>query len=228
MYDSRLKGLVIDIRGTDKGLLLRVKSIGVWLSVRGTTVSGTVLSATEFQYFLCTRYNVFPVNLHIECDGCGTSFGVTNELSCIIGGLVIVHHNEIRDKILYLSRRAFTLASVCVKPLIHQGRTRSEQEIHQGSDKHKDTRGEMMIRGLWDLQVYAIIKVKIGDTDADKYKYEPMKSLLTRWERIKKDKHGKNWNDQRKHFLHFILFQWKVARGGNPSRSLSTESSYGR
>ena len=45
-YKSRLKGLVINIQGTDKCLLLRAKSTGAWLSVRGTAVSGTVLSAT--------------------------------------------------------------------------------------------------------------------------------------------------------------------------------------
>ena len=47
-----------------------------------------------------------------------------------------------------------------------------------------------MIQGLWDRQVDAIIDVKLGDADADMYKYEPMTSLLSRWEKIKKDKHG--------------------------------------
>ena len=50
-YGSRLKGLVRDLQGTDKRLLLRAKSTGVWLSLRGTTVSGTVLSAMEFRDF---------------------------------------------------------------------------------------------------------------------------------------------------------------------------------
>ena len=44
-YKSRLKGLVSDLKGTDKHLLLRAKITGAWLSVRGTAVSGTVLSA---------------------------------------------------------------------------------------------------------------------------------------------------------------------------------------
>ena len=45
-YEYRLKGLVRNIKGTDKHLLLHAKCAGAWLSVRGTTVSGTVLSAT--------------------------------------------------------------------------------------------------------------------------------------------------------------------------------------
>ena len=53
------------------------------------------------------------------------------------------------------------------EPLRHQGRTRFELEIRQGSDNHKDTRGDVMIRGLWYRQVDAIIDVKLGDADAD-------------------------------------------------------------
>ena len=37
-----------------------------------------------------------------------------------------------------------------------------------------------MVRGLWDCQVNAIIYVKLGDADADSYRYEPMIALLAR------------------------------------------------
>ena len=155
--------------------------------------------------FLCARYNVSPVNLQSHCDGCGTAFGVTHTLSCSIGGLAIACHNEIRDGLLYLSQRAFTSAYVRVKPLIHQGHNRSKLKIRQGSDKHKDTRVDVVIRGLWDRQVKAIMDVKLGDADADTYKYEPMKSLLDRWENINKEKQVKHCNNQRNHFLTFVL-----------------------
>ena len=45
-YKYRLKGLVRYIKDNDKSLLLRAKSTGAWMSIRGTTVSVTVLSAT--------------------------------------------------------------------------------------------------------------------------------------------------------------------------------------
>ena len=101
-YGSRLKGLVRDLQGTDKRLLLRAKSTGVWLSLRGTTVSGTVLSAMEFRDFWCACYNVTPLNLQSHFERCGTSFGVTHTISCIIGGLVIPRHNKICVELLYL------------------------------------------------------------------------------------------------------------------------------
>ena len=50
-YESRLKSLVRNLQGTDKRQLLRAKITGAWLSVHGTTVSVTVLSATEFRNF---------------------------------------------------------------------------------------------------------------------------------------------------------------------------------
>ena len=84
-----------------------------------------------------------------------------------MGGLIIECHNKVRDKLFYLSQRSFTSSYVGTKPLIHQGRTRSELEIRQGSDKHKDTRGDVMIQVLWDRQVDAIIDVKLGDSEAD-------------------------------------------------------------
>ena len=59
---------------------------------------------------------------------------------------------------------------------------------------------DAMIKGLWDRQVEAIIDVKLGYADADTYKYNPMTTILARWEKIKKYKHGKHCHDQRKHF----------------------------
>ena len=125
LHKSKLKSLVRDLKGTDTNLLLCSKSTGAWLSVWGTTVSGKVLYATEFRDFLCTRYNVTPINPQSHCDRCGIAFGVIHTLSYSIGGLVIAHHKKIRDKLLFLSRRAFTSAYVCAEPLIHQGLTRS-------------------------------------------------------------------------------------------------------
>ena len=148
---------------------------------------------------------MFPSNLQIHCGGYGTTFGVTHALGFSTGGLVIARNNKIRDEILYISGRTFTPASVCAEPRIHQGRTISEQEICQGSDKDKETWGDVMIRGLWDLQVESIIDFKLCNTDADSFYYEPMSELLSRWETIKKDKHSKQCSDQRKHFLPFVL-----------------------
>ena len=51
VYKSRLKGFVINLKGADKRLFLRAKITSAYLSIHGTTVSGTVLTATEFWIF---------------------------------------------------------------------------------------------------------------------------------------------------------------------------------
>ena len=63
----------------------------------------------------------------------------------------------------------------------------------------------MLIQGLWDFQVYAIIDVNLGDADAETYKYKAMTSLLARWENIKKNEHGKHCNNQRKKNSRFFF-----------------------
>ena len=60
--ETKLKVLFQYLKVTHSHLILQDKITGAWLSVRGTTVSGTVLSATEFRNYLCAYYNVSPLN----------------------------------------------------------------------------------------------------------------------------------------------------------------------
>ena len=46
-----------------------------------------------------------------------------------------------------------------------------------------ETRGDIPIRGIWDRQTNATIDVKLGDADADIYRFEPMEKLLDWWEK---------------------------------------------
>ena len=66
--------------------------------------------------------------------------------------------------------------------------------------------GDFMIYGLWDRQVEAIIDIKIGNADADSYKYEPMAALLNQGGTMKKHNHGNHCNNQQKKNL-FLFFQ---------------------
>ena len=169
MNKTKLKGLVWYLKVPNRRLILQVKNTGVWMNIRCTIVSGTLLSATESWYFLCASYNISPLNLQSYGDIFDTAFGVTHSLSCITGSLFIGYHNEICDGILCISRWAFSPVSVRTEPLIHHGRTISEQVIRQGSYKDKETREDVIIRFLWDRQVESIIDVKLGNTDVDSY-----------------------------------------------------------
>ena len=73
MYESRLKGLVSNLKGTEKRLLLRAKSTGAWLSVCGTKVSGTVLSTTDFWDFYVLTITSLPYNSRATVTGVAQS-----------------------------------------------------------------------------------------------------------------------------------------------------------
>ena len=55
-----------------------------------------------------------------------------------------------------------------------------------------ETRGDVLIQGLWYRHTDAVINIKIGDADADTYRFEPMVTIVAWWEKIKKDKDGNN------------------------------------
>ena len=63
-----------------------------------------------------------------------------------------------------------------------------------------------MFQCLWDHQVDAIIDIKLGDSDFDSYKYEPMAALLAWRKMIKTDKHGKHCHDLEGVVSVFFLF----------------------
>ena len=52
--DAKLKGLVQDLEAPDHRLILRAKITGSWLTVWGTVVTGTLLAAIFFLFFVCT------------------------------------------------------------------------------------------------------------------------------------------------------------------------------
>ena len=56
---TKIKEIVTNLNRTDHCLILRAKNIGAWMNVRGTTVTGTLLAATEFCGF-CAHVMMLP------------------------------------------------------------------------------------------------------------------------------------------------------------------------
>ena len=61
--DAKLQGIISNQDAFKKQLFLCAKHTGSWMSVQGTTETGTILAATEFRDFKCDHYNVNPPNL---------------------------------------------------------------------------------------------------------------------------------------------------------------------
>ena len=94
----------------------RAKHMGAWLIVRGTTVTGALLSATEFFGYLFARYNVNPPNIQNKYDGCMQTFLGSHTLNWTNGGIVIAHHNEIRNDIIHLKKNLSPLTEYVINP----------------------------------------------------------------------------------------------------------------
>ena len=75
-----------------------------------------------------------------------------------------------------------------------------------------ETRGDVLIQGLWESHTDAITDVIFGDADADIYKYDPTEKLLASWEKENNNKQGKNYHEQWKIFLRFP-YQWMECSG---------------
>ena len=56
-----------------------------------------------------------------------------------------------------------------------------------------------------EIQTEAIIDVIFGDSDTDTYNNEPTDKLLARWDKQKKDNHGKHCHKKRKISPHFFF-----------------------
>ena len=72
------------------------KGASSWLSVLPIREFGFTLHKRHFVDALCLRYGWLPVDLPVHCV-CGEKFSVEHALSCLKGGFVVGHHNEIRD-----------------------------------------------------------------------------------------------------------------------------------
>ena len=116
------------------------------------------------------------------------TFSVIYALIFSNGGLVIIFHNKIRDKIIHLTRKAFSPNYVCGESLIHLVRSRSEEQVRHGG-RFPETMGDVSTQGLWESQTEVIIDIWFGDSDAYTWKLEGMDKILARWEKINMDKH---------------------------------------
>jgi hypothetical protein len=103
---------------------------GAWLALMHSLIASTELSSYKFCDSLSIRYGRIPAGLLPMCDECGAYFDTNHALSCFKGGLMIIRHNELRDKLCDNASRAFQPSvvptyqtSMCVVPPKYYMRT---------------------------------------------------------------------------------------------------------
>ena len=95
---ERGKAVVEGVKaGAPKKTIKRLKRIGqcgIWLFIAPLKLSGTTLSFDEWMDSSRQRYELKPLGLCNQCDGCNAAFAVAHALSCKQGSLVSIRHND--------------------------------------------------------------------------------------------------------------------------------------
>ncbi len=94
--------IFLDLRGRDKPSVARRDkqncATGAWLSVFLNRLNGASLLANKWRDNARLRYNHSPLEMPAACDGCGAKMTVEHALSCKMGGLVHIRHNNVADE----------------------------------------------------------------------------------------------------------------------------------
>jgi len=109
-----------------------------------------------------------PISLPQQCIRCGDQFIVKHAMTCKKGGLVTLHHNDLKAEWHHLCAQALTSLAVTDEPLIH-----ISQDVHQvgatGAQPHPELHGDVTAHGFWKHGMTAIFDICVMDTDVASY-----------------------------------------------------------
>jgi len=75
----------------------KMNTLSGWLTMLPVSQDHYDLTAQEFCDALALHYWKPLLNVPCSCDDCGAPFSLDHTLICRKGGLIIQHHNEVRD-----------------------------------------------------------------------------------------------------------------------------------
>ena len=137
-------------------------------------------------------------------------------LDCKKGVLVTACHNEIRDRVVHLARKAFTPSHVRNDPLIYSGPTVKRTKATTDSIAEKkyqvgvppldvtEQKGNLLIRDLWQNGTDSVHKMRVVNTDAKSHMTKDLEKCLQEAERGKKRMYLEACLQQCRHFSPFV------------------------
>ena len=191
---------------------------GRFLNVIPSRLNGTVLSANEWRDNVRLRFNLVPLDLPQNCDGCGCRMTVEHAMQCKKGGLVHIRHDDLGKEFAYLAGCALSHTRVEREPLIHSSVGRRAREVaaeegeadptptpqQQSTSDTDETRGDVGIHGFWERGRQAVFDFRVTDTDCRSYRHKDPKQVLTDQEKEKKDKYVDACHELRKDFTPMV------------------------
>ncbi len=114
--------LFLDRHGRDNPSVARKDkwncATGAWLSVFPNQLNGTGLLADEWRDNVRLWYNYSPLDMPAACDGFGAKMLVEHALSCKVGSLVHIRHDDVADEWRHLCGIALSPSQVKREPRI--------------------------------------------------------------------------------------------------------------
>jgi len=153
-----------------------MNTLSGWLTVLPVSQDHYDLTAQEFCDVLALRYRKPLLNVPSSCDGCGAPFSLDHALICRKGGLIIQHHNEVRDAVGDLA--SLVWGQVVSEPVVRDASADSEALIV-----------DLSARGVWEPQAMAAFDTCVIDTDARSYLSHSPGAVLASAEAEKKRKY---------------------------------------
>ena len=144
-----------------------------------TQICGCVNHITHIMLWTTINNNNWLIGFNFSIFVKIIIFSLLIYVRVMVRGIFIACHNEAREKLIHIVKCAFSWNCVCREPLIHQGCSRSNEEMHHRRGE-KYIGGDSLIRGLQERQNDAIIDFRFGGADCSTYNKDPMIILLNR------------------------------------------------
>jgi hypothetical protein len=192
----------------------RATAAGVWLSTIPDRFSGTELTNDEWLDKVAIRYGQHPTNLPDQCDGCGAGLMLEHGLSCKRGGLISIHHDDVRDEWAHLCSIALTDSRVVIEPTIFYGNgsqagdnnanPTTPRQPNPTNTLRDEARGDVLAHSFWNRGRGTVFDVRICDTDSRSYGNTSSIKILERHAKEKKDKYKTACLDRRRGFTPLV------------------------
>ena len=124
--------------------LARERGTSAWLTVLPVAEHGFLLHKGEFRDALCLRYGWNLRNTPISCN-CGSPFSVDHAMTCHMGGIPTIRHNEIQD--ITATRLTDICHNVATEPLLRP--VTNESFAHRSANTEPNARLDIRARGFW-------------------------------------------------------------------------------
>jgi hypothetical protein len=213
--------LFLDGRGRDNPSVARQDkwncAAGAWLSVFPNRLNGTGLLADEWRDNIRLRYNYSPLDMPATCDGCRAKMTGEHALSCKVGGLVHILHDDVADewRHRHMCGTALSPTRVELEPRIftcvsHRSRVAAGNTTPPppstptapppSPPTTTEERGNASCHGFWDHGRTCIFDISITDTDPKSHRKIEFGKVLLQHKKEKKDKYIKTCLELQKDF----------------------------